>query len=260
RCHLHRRGRGRGGPRRRRGRRPRRRGRAVRAPGTPGAAGAPPPGGLPPPPPGAGHAAPVDARLRRARRAGGLAVDRRRHRVRCPARHLRRAAGAPGPPGARASPEGPVPDAHPAAPAGGGRHLRPRRPVTPSDEAAGSPADRLRHQVAAIEAHLEGANTARERALAATRRVIRAAGSSIRAVHRLDPGAAAALAAESEAALRDAQRELEPYPAVAHAGFLHDAEKEYVEARAVMALVAGDPVPGPEALAVSPTAWMRGVA
>lgn len=132
--------------------------------------------------------------------------------------------------------------------------------MTPSDEAAGSPADRLRDQVAAIEAHLEGANTARERALAATRRVIRAAGSSIRAVHRLDPGAAAALAAESEAALRDAQRELAPYPAVAHAGFLHDAEKEYVEARAVMALVAGDPVPGPEALAVSPTAWMRGVA
>jgi translin len=130
----------------------------------------------------------------------------------------------------------------------------------PSDEPARSLAERLRDQVAAIEAHLEGANTARERALAATRRAIRAAGSSIRAVHRLAPDVAAELAAESEAALRDAQRELAPYPAVAHAGFLHDAEKEYVEARAVMALVAGKPVPGPEELAVSPTAWMRGVA
>jgi translin len=47
---------------------------------------------------------------------------------------------------------------------------------------------------------------------------------------------------------------------VTHAGFLHDAEKEYVEARAVAALVAGAPVPGPRDLGVSPTAWMRGVA
>jgi translin len=47
---------------------------------------------------------------------------------------------------------------------------------------------------------------------------------------------------------------------VLHAGFLHDAEKEYVEARCVAALVAGAPMPGPRDLAVSPTAWMRGVA
>ena len=49
----------------------------------------------------------------------------------------------------------------------------------------------------------------------------------------------------AEAALREAQRALVPFPALAHAGFLHDAEKEYVEARAVAALVAGAPVPGP---------------
>ena len=116
--------------------------------------------------------------------------------------------------------------------------------------------------MAAIGADLEGANGAREEALPACRRAIRAAGSSIRAVHRLDAAAAAALAAESEAAVRDAQRALVPFPTLAHAGFLHDAEKEYVEARAVAALVAGEPVPGPgpDELSVSPTAWMRGVA
>jgi translin len=107
---------------------------------------------------------------------------------------------------------------------------------------------------------LDAANQAREAALPACRRVIRAAGSSIRAVHRLDAAGAATIAAESEAALREAQTVLAPYPAVAHAGFLHDAEKEYVEARAVAALVAGKPVPGPDALGVSPTAWMRGLA
>src|SRR5215471_411676 len=114
--------------------------------------------------------------------------------------------------------------------------------------------------VAAIESELDEANRAREQALPACRRAIRAAGSSIRAVHRLDDIAAAALAAEAEAAVREAQGVLVPFPAVGHAGFLHDAEKEYVEARCVAALVAGGPLPGPDELAVSPTAWMRGLA
>jgi translin len=131
-----------------------------------------------------------------------------------------------------------------------------------SDHGGGDRRDHLHAIVAAIGTDLDGANGAREAALPACRRAIRAAGSSIRAVHRLDASAAAGLAAESEAAVRDAQRALVPFPALAHAGFLHDAEKEYVEARAVAALVAGEPVPGPgpDELAVSPTAWMRGVA
>jgi translin len=123
--------------------------------------------------------------------------------------------------------------------------------------------DRRTHLTGIVDAlggELAGANRARERALPACRRAIRAAGSSVRAVHRLDPGEAARLAGESESAVREAQAVLVPFPALAHAGFLHDAEKEYVEARAVAALVAGTPVPGPGDLAVSPTAWMRGLA
>ncbi len=130
----------------------------------------------------------------------------------------------------------------------------------------GGGGDRREHLhaiVAAIGTDLAGANGAREQALPACRRAIRAAGSSIRAVHRLDVAAAAALAAESEAAVRDAQRALVPFPALAHAGFLHDAEKEYVEARRWPPWWrASRPRPGtrPDGLAVSPTAWMRGVA
>jgi translin len=114
--------------------------------------------------------------------------------------------------------------------------------------------------IAAIDDDLAEANRAREAALASCRRVIRAAGSSIRAIHRLDADAAVALADGAEAALREAQRVLSPYPAVGHAGFLHDAEKEYTEARAVAALVAGGPVPTPAELRVASAAWMRGVA
>ncbi|MBN2622352.1 MAG: hypothetical protein JXA83_03235 [Acidimicrobiales bacterium] len=120
--------------------------------------------------------------------------------------------------------------------------------------------DHLHDVVAGIDRVLDAANQARELALPACRRAIRAAGSSIRAVHRLDVAGAAALAGESEAAVREAQRALAPFPALASGGFLHDAEKEYVEARAVAALVAGEPVPAPDELVVSPTAWMRGTA
>jgi translin len=114
--------------------------------------------------------------------------------------------------------------------------------------------------IASIDDALGTANQAREAALPACRRAIRAAGSSIRAVHGRDPARAAGLAAECEAAIRQAQDLVAPFPALAQAGYLHDAEKEFVEARAVAALVSGEHLPGPDELRVSPTAWMRGLA
>lgn len=107
---------------------------------------------------------------------------------------------------------------------------------------------------------LDAAHEARESALRACRRVIQSCGASIRAVHRGRFDAAEEQAAAAEAALREAQRALEPFPAVAHAGFLHDAEKEYAEARLTAALVHGDPLPDHEALGVSAVAWLHGLA
>jgi translin len=114
--------------------------------------------------------------------------------------------------------------------------------------------------VAPVQDGLAASNAAREAALPACRQVIRSAGSSIRAVHRLEPDRARTLADEAEAALRTAQEVLAPFPAIREAGFLHDAEKEYVEARTVAVLVSGEPLPGPVDLAVDPTAWLRGIA
>ena len=81
-------------------------------------------------------------------------------------------------------------------------------------------------------------------------------------MHRLDAPAAASLADEAEAALREAQAAVRPFPAVAYAGFLHDAEKEFVEARLTAALVAGGSLAavGPAELAVEPASWLRGLA
>ncbi|CAN5673450.1 MAG: haloacid dehalogenase [Iamia sp.] len=110
-----------------------------------------------------------------------------------------------------------------------------------------------------IRVGLGAAHHAREEALPACRACIRGASRAIRSVHRGEVDAVAAHLVESEEALRTAQRTLDPFPALVHAGFLHDAEKEYAEARLTEALVAGTPAPGPDELGVAPTAWMRGL-
>jgi translin len=118
----------------------------------------------------------------------------------------------------------------------------------------------LESQVVEIDDLLGAANAAREEALPACRRAIRLAGSSIRAVHRLDVDQAQRLAQECHEAVRAAQQALEPHPEIAAAGFLHDAEKELTEAKVVASLVARENPPGPTELGVSPAAWLRGLA
>jgi translin len=51
-----------------------------------------------------------------------------------------------------------------------------------------------------------------------------------------------------------------PFPRLAAAGFLHDAEKELAEARLTTALVDGTPLPGPHELGVGLAAWLNGLA
>ena len=110
-----------------------------------------------------------------------------------------------------------------------------------------------------LQRELDAAHAARETALAACRRTIRSCGSSIRAVHRLDPDRAAELADEAARALREAQEALRPFAVLAASGPLHDAEKEYAEARLTAALVAGSPLPGPQQLQVGIASWLGGL-
>jgi translin len=111
-----------------------------------------------------------------------------------------------------------------------------------------------------VRGDLDDANRAREIALAACRRTIRACGSSIRAVHLLRPDDALRLADEAGAALREAQAALAPFPSLVGSGPLHDAAKEYAEARLTAAMVADRPLPSPVALDVPAAAWLNGLA
>jgi translin len=66
--------------------------------------------------------------------------------------------------------------------------------------------------------------------------------------------------ADAEASLRRAQELLQPFPSLAAAGFLHDAEKEYAEARLTAALVVGAPLPSADTVGVGLPAWLNGLA
>jgi translin len=118
----------------------------------------------------------------------------------------------------------------------------------------------LRDLVDGATASLTATNQAREVGLVACRRVIRASGSAIRSVHRLDVDDATAFIDEAERALREAQAVLEPHPSVAYAGFLTDAEKEFVEAKLTFAFVEGSALPSAVDLVVMPQSWLKGLA
>jgi len=107
---------------------------------------------------------------------------------------------------------------------------------------------------------LEAAHRSREEALARCRETIRACGLAIRAVHRLRPEEAEDRVVAAEGSLRRAQQALGPFPRLAAAGFLHDAEKEFAEARLTSALIGADALPGHEELDVGLAAWLNGLA
>jgi translin len=132
-------------------------------------------------------------------------------------------------------------------------------PFSPPSGRRGARRNELDDLAGPIRANLDAVHAAREAGLAACRRTIRASGSSIRAVHRRDVDQAAALRAEAREALLQAQAAVWPHPAVAFAGFLHDAEKEYAEAVLCAALVAGTPLTGPQELGIELPAWLNGL-
>lgn len=111
-----------------------------------------------------------------------------------------------------------------------------------------------------VNGRLGSVHEAREKALAASRQVIRLCSRAIRAAHRGDRDASAALVSEARQSLATAQDTLRPYPAVFYAGFVHDAEKEYVEAVCVTHLMDRSSVPGPDELGVELPAWLNGLA
>jgi translin len=118
----------------------------------------------------------------------------------------------------------------------------------------------LEQLAADLHRRFDQTTAARERALPAARRSIRASANSIRAIHRLEFDRAAELIEESRAALQDGLEAVRDHPAVRFAGYLQDAQKEYAEANITLAVVTGAALPTPESLGIEDAPFLNGMA
>jgi translin len=113
---------------------------------------------------------------------------------------------------------------------------------------------------AQLRAVLEATNAARERALKECREIIRSSSRAIRAVHRLEFKEAETLLKETRERVEVVKTVLNDHPELFHAGYVHDSQKEYVEAEAMYAIVREEGIPSPETLGVEPAAYLNGLA
>ncbi len=110
-----------------------------------------------------------------------------------------------------------------------------------------------------IHAYLSQKQVAREKALQLCRKVILKCSSSIRAVHRGEYENAKNLAESARELLNELSQALAAYPDLLHSGFVNDAQKEYVEARVLLALIRGKVVPDPDELGVFYVPYLNGL-
>jgi len=112
-----------------------------------------------------------------------------------------------------------------------------------------------------FQRRFEQTTVAREKALGAARRSIRASANAIRAIHRGELDQAHRLMDESREAIEGGGTAVRgDHPDVYFAGFLQDAQKEYAEARLTEAIVTGSDIPSPEELGVELPPYLNGMA
>jgi len=119
--------------------------------------------------------------------------------------------------------------------------------------------DRFREICETIRGQFDEKDAAREKGLALSREVVRNSANAIRAIHRGQFDEARRLIAATHGLVREANAVLADFPDVMFAGFLHDAQKEFAEAAIFLSVVAGDELPGPDALDVQYPAYLHGV-
>ena len=101
---------------------------------------------------------------------------------------------------------------------------------------------------------------AREEALSNSRKAVRSSANAIRAIHRGEVDEAERLMGEARSQLDRAENAVTDHPDVRWAGFVHDAQKEYAEARLTQSVVDGAELPSPDDLGVTMAAYLNGIA
>jgi translin len=112
---------------------------------------------------------------------------------------------------------------------------------------------------AELRPYFAAEDEAREKALRSCRRVIRYSADAIRAVHRQERDKATELLDLAHELVRELNRDLVEHGKLLHAGFIHDAQKEFAEGCITSALIAGEDLPKPETLGISNAAYLDGL-
>lgn len=110
-----------------------------------------------------------------------------------------------------------------------------------------------------VRSVLDARFAAREKAITESRKVIRASANAIRALHRSDWEGAGRLIAEAGELLDGIVQALDENPELLSHGVVHDAAKEYSEARITQAVLTGAEVPRFDDLDVDPVPYLHGL-
>ncbi len=121
------------------------------------------------------------------------------------------------------------------------------------------PTDNLDSISEQVRNNLTAKDKAREAMLPASREAIRYCSEAIRAVHRQEIGKAESLLDSAKKLLKESETALAGSPELVNTGSLRDAQKEYVEGCAVLAIVTGKLLPTPEELGVDSASYLNGL-
>ena len=120
--------------------------------------------------------------------------------------------------------------------------------------------DTLSDVIEGIRAGLDDTDAAREGAFRHQRQVIRAAASTIRALHRGELSEAESLLAECRELCGKMTAHASGSPAIATAGFVMDAQKEFAEAALLLAILHDRELPTPHSLGIEGAPYLNGLA
>jgi translin len=101
---------------------------------------------------------------------------------------------------------------------------------------------------------------AREAGLAICRQIVQTSSKCIRHVHRHQFDEARQLLNDAKALSNKAREAMHRFGEIFYAGYLHDSEKEMVEAAGVLAIVHNEPFPTPGELGVLMATYLNGMA
>jgi translin len=110
-----------------------------------------------------------------------------------------------------------------------------------------------------IKADFDAKNAAREEVLKTCRSLVQTSSYIIRSVHRGDKEEALRLIDQAEALSSGITHMTRDHPEVYNAGFVHDAQKEYAEAKTTYAFINGEDLPQPEDIGVEYPAYLNGL-